>query len=94
MLSVLQAALYPPMDPAKPLLPPDFLVSYTDIVPGLRRIDCTGQVITSHKSSNNTLVSSILAPVLQVRLDKLQLQMPQVLHNLISVLSQLLGIIP
>lgn len=37
------------MEPFIPLLPEDFLVSYGDVVPGLRRFDTAGQLSISTK---------------------------------------------
>lgn len=90
----LQAEAYPAMNPVRPLLPPDFLVSYADTVPGLRRFDCNGQLTTSCKSVISTLASPMLAPQIAVQLGNLQLRLPQMLHNLLSVLPQLVGVLP
>lgn len=90
----LQAEAYPGMNPARGLLPPDFLVCYTDIIPGLRRFDLAGQTTIALKDTLNTLASPVLAAPCAVRLGSVQLLVPQLLHNLLSVLPQLLGTLP
>lgn len=82
------------MNPARPLLPQDFLVSHTDLIPGLRRFDLAGQPTTALHSSLNTLASPLLAAPAAVSLEGVQLVVPQLLHNLLSVLPELLGGVP
>jgi nephrocystin-4 len=89
-----QVEAYPAMNPARPLLPQDFLVSYTDIIPGLRRFDLAGQPSTALHSSLNTLASPLLADMCVVSFEGVQLVVPQLLHNLLSVLPELLGALP
>lgn len=82
------------MNPARPLLPQDFLVSYTDVIPGLRRFDLVGQPSTALHSTLNTLASPLLADLCAVSMHGVQLVVPQLLHNLLSVLPELLGAVP
>lgn len=82
------------MAPAKSLLPQNFLVGYSDVLPGLRRFDTQGQLTTALKSSISTIASPVLATGWALQLTQLQLVVPQVLHNLLSVLPQLVGIVP
>jgi nephrocystin-4 len=79
------------MNPARPLLPQDFLVSYTDVIPGLVRFNLEGQPTTALHSCLNTLASPVLAPLTAVACSGVQLVVPQLLHNLLSVLPELLG---
>jgi nephrocystin-4 len=81
------------MNPARPLLPQDFLVSYTDVIPGLRRFDLAGHPSTALHSSLNTLASPLL-DMCVVSFQGVQLVVPQLLHNLLSVLPELLGALP
>lgn len=57
-----QAEACPAMDPFIPLLPPDFLVSYGDVIPGLRRFDTTGQLSVTTKQVISTLANPMLCP--------------------------------
>lgn len=82
------------MQPAIPLLPQDFLVTYTDVIPGLGRFDFDGQATTALKRTLNTLASPQLAAPCALSLGGVQLVVPQLLHNLLSVLPQVLGTIP
>lgn len=49
-----QAEAYPAMDSFIPLLPENFLTSYSDVVPGLRRFDTAGQLSVSPKQVEST----------------------------------------
>jgi hypothetical protein len=89
-----QVEAYPAMQPAKVLLPADFLLCYMDVIPGLRRFDLAGQATTALKNSLNTLASPVLSPLCAASLAGVQLVVPQLLHNLLSVLPQLLGTVP
>lgn len=93
-MTPLQIEAYPAMDPAKALLPQDFLVCYTDVIPGLRRFDLAGHPTTVVKSILNTLANPLLAPTCAVSLAGIQLLVPQLLHNLLSVLPELVGAVP
>eukprot|EP00983_Pelagomonas_calceolata_P115900 1160249-Pelagomonas_calceolata.AAC.2 len=59
----MQAEAFPALAPIIPLLPENFLVSYTDIIPGLRRFDGEGQLSISTKQCINTLAGPMLSPV-------------------------------
>ncbi len=58
-----QAESYPAMLPIMPLLPEDFLVSYADAIPGLRRFDSDGQLSITTKQCISTLASPLLSPI-------------------------------
>lgn len=95
MCLCVQVEAYPAINPARPLLPEDFLVSYTDVIPGLRRFDLVqGQPSTALHSTLNTLASPLLADPCAVSMHGVQLVVPQLLHNLLSVLPELLGAVP
>ncbi|GFH23920.1 uncharacterized protein HaLaN_21615, partial [Haematococcus lacustris] len=81
-----QAEAYPAMDAFIPLLPEDFLVSYGDVVPGLRRFDTAGQLSVSAKQVISTLASPMLSPTYSVVLRRLQLALPAKLHELLATL--------
>jgi nephrocystin-4 len=66
------------MSPTRALLPQDFLVAYSDVLPGLRRFDTQGQLTTNAKASISTLASPVLAPGWVLQLAQLQLAVPQV----------------
>jgi nephrocystin-4 len=66
------------MSPTRALLPQDFLVAYSDVLPGLRRFNTQGQLTTGIKASINTLASPVLAPGWVLQLAQLQLAVPQV----------------
>jgi nephrocystin-4 len=66
------------MSRAKALLPQDFLVAYSDALPGLRRFNTQGQLTTGIKASISTLASPVLAPGWVLQLAQLQLAVPQV----------------
>jgi hypothetical protein len=110
------------MAPASALLPPNFLATYTDVIPGLRRLDmqaveredtsaggsggdggsssasssagsCSCHRFTSSlKGCLNTLARPLLAPAAAVALHGVQLLLPQLLHNLLSVLPHVIGL--
>lgn len=82
-----QAEAYPAMDAFIPLLPEDFLVSYGDVVPGLRRFDTAGQLSVSAKQVISTLASPMLSPTYSVVLRRLQLALPAKLHELLATLE-------
>lgn len=82
------------MNPVRPLLPQDFLVTYTDVIPGLKRFDLAGQPSIALHSTLNTLASPLLAAPCAVSFEGVQLVVPQLLHNLLSVLPELLGAVP
>ena len=82
-----QAEAYPAMDAFIPLLPEDFLVTYSDVVPGLRRFDTAGQLSITTKTAISTLASPMLAPTFSVVLRRLQLALPAKLHELLLTLD-------
>lgn len=79
------------MDTYKTLLPPDFLVCYRDVLPGLRRFDQNGQLCTKTNATISTLASPMLAPMCSITLKGVQLVVPQPLHNLITAMPQIAG---
>ncbi len=50
------------MDAFIPLLPQNFLVSYSDVVPGLRRFDTAGQLSVTSKQVISTMANPMLCP--------------------------------
>ena len=58
-----QAEAFPALAPVIPLLPEDFLVTYTDVVPGLRRFDGEGQLSISTKQCISTLARPVMSPI-------------------------------
>eukprot|EP00775_Hariotina_reticulata_P006048 gene6048-6286_t len=89
MLPGCQVEAYPALDIARALLPCDFLVCQSDVIPGLRRSDSTGRPTTGLKNIITTLAAPVLAPLVPVKLADLKVQVPQKLHNLLSILPQL-----
>jgi len=77
------------MNVVRALLPPDFLVCHTDVIPGLRRMDKRGNPTNARKSIISTLTDPVLAPLVPVKLADLQVRVPQRLHNLLSILPHL-----
>lgn len=75
--------MYPAMDPYIPLLPENFLVSYSDVLPGLRRFNSAGLLSTTAKSAISTLASPMLCPTYSVMLRRLQLALPSRIHDLL-----------
>jgi nephrocystin-4 len=58
-----QAEAFPALAPILPLLPEDFLVSYADVVPGVRRFNNDGHFSITAKQCISTLAKPILSPV-------------------------------
>jgi hypothetical protein len=54
------------MDAYIPLVPENFLVTYSDVVPGLRRFDTAGQLSITTKTVISTLASPMLCPTYSV----------------------------
>jgi nephrocystin-4 len=75
------------MDAYIPLLPEDFLVTYSDVVPGLRRFDTAGQLSITAKTVISTMASPMLCPTHSVVLRRLQLALPMKLHELMQTLD-------
>ncbi|GFR44041.1 hypothetical protein Agub_g5201 [Astrephomene gubernaculifera] len=82
-----QAEVYPAMEPYIPLLPEDFLVTYSDVVPGLRRFNVAGLLSTSTKTVISTLASPMLSPTYSVMLRRMQLALPMRVHDLLMGLD-------
>jgi nephrocystin-4 len=82
-----QAEAYPAMDAYIPLLPQDFLVTYSDVVPGLRRFDTAGQLSITAKTVISTLAAPMLSPTYSIVLRRLQLALPAKLHELLLSLD-------
>jgi nephrocystin-4 len=57
-----QAEAYPVGDAFIPLLPPDYLVSYSDVLPGLRRFDSAGALSVTPKQAISTLAAPMMCP--------------------------------
>ncbi len=75
------------MEPYIPLLPEDFLVTYSDVIPGLRRFSAQGLLSTTAKTVISTLASPMLAPTFSVMLRRLQLALPMRVHDLLMTLD-------
>eukprot|EP00798_Chlamydomonas_sp_ICE-L_P030493 gene30493-35511_t len=73
---VFQAEMYPAADAYIPLIPEDFLVTYSDVIPGLRRFDTAGQLSITTKTVISTLASPMISPTYSVVLRRLQLAIP------------------
>ncbi|GIL84279.1 hypothetical protein Vretimale_15928 [Volvox reticuliferus] len=82
-----QAEVYPAMEPYIPLLPENFLVTYSDTVPGLRRFAASGLLSTTTKTVISTLASPMLSPTYSVMLRRLQLALPMRVHDLLMSLD-------
>lgn len=81
------AELYEAADAYIPLLPEDCPVTYSDVVPGLRRFDAaTGQPTSSTKAVISTLANPSLAPTVSVALSRLTVALPRQLHDLLASL--------
>lgn len=78
------------------LLPEDYLMTCTDVIPGLQRFDLhSGQPTTRRNGfALNGLARPLLSPLAAVDIAGLHLLVPQQLHNLLSVLPQLLEKLP
>lgn len=87
LLILTQAEVCPAMDPFIPLLPEDFLVTYSDVIPGLRRFDTSGQLSVSTKQVISTCANPMLSPTYSVVLRRLQLALPQKLHELLLTMG-------
>jgi nephrocystin-4 len=59
---MVQAEHYPLMDDVIPLLPEDFLVTYEDVIPGLRRFDLEWNPSVQTKKCISTLAMPMLSP--------------------------------
>ncbi|GLC73822.1 hypothetical protein PLESTF_001424700 [Pleodorina starrii] len=82
-----QAEVYPAMEPYIPLLPENFLVTYSDAVPGLRRFAASGLLSTTTKTLISTLASPMLSPTYSIMLRRLQLALPMRVHDLLMSLD-------
>ncbi|KXZ51260.1 hypothetical protein GPECTOR_13g747 [Gonium pectorale] len=82
-----QAEVYPAMEPYIPLLPENFLVTYSDVVPGLRRFSAAGLLSTTTKTVISTLASPMLSPTYSVMLRRMQLALPMRVHDLLMGLD-------
>jgi hypothetical protein len=60
-------------------------VSYSDIVPGLRRFDHLGQLSTTRQLAISTLASPIIAQPFSLALRGATLWLPQRLHDMLAV---------
>ncbi|KAG2438730.1 hypothetical protein HXX76_005275 [Chlamydomonas incerta] len=88
-----QAEVYPAMEPYIPLLPENFLVTYSDVVPGLRRFSAAGLLSTTTKTVISTLASPMLSPTYSVMLRRLQLALPSRIHDLLMGLDARHGMV-
>lgn len=75
------------MDAYIPLMPEDFLVTYSDVIPGLRRFDTAGQLSITTKTVISTLASPMLSPTYSVMLRRLQMALPAKLHELMLTMD-------
>ena len=75
------------MDAYIPLVPEDFLVTYSDVIPGLRRFDTAGQLSITTKTVISTLASPMLSPTYSVMLRRLQMALPAKLHELMLTMD-------
>lgn len=75
------------MEPYIPLLPEDFLVTYSDTIPGLRRFNAAGMPSTTPKTVISTLASPMLSATYSVMLRRLQLALPMRVHDLLMTLD-------
>lgn len=75
------------MEPYIPLLPEDFLVTYSDTIPGLRRFNSEGLLSTTPKTVISTLASPMLSPTYSIMLRRLQLALPMRVHDLLMTLD-------
>ena len=78
-----QAEVYPAADAYIPLLPENFMVTYSDVVPGIRRFDTLGRLSSTTKTVITTLAAPMLSPTYSVVLRRLQLALPLKLHDLL-----------
>jgi acyl dehydratase len=69
------------LDVALPLLPEDFLLTYADAVPGLRRFDVHGTFSSSVVRCISTLAAPVLAPAASLGLRGLRFAVPLPLHR-------------
>ena len=76
------------------LLPQDFLVTQTDVIPGLRRFDLDGRLSSALKGCLNTLAAPLMAPACAADLAAVRVVVPQALHQLLGVLPLLQGVLP
>lgn len=60
-------------------------VSYSDIVPGLRRFDHLGQLSTTRQLAISTLASPIIAQPFSLALTGATFSLPQRLHDMLAV---------
>ena len=77
---------YPAMLRASPLLPENFLVTYDDVVPGLRRFDEAGLPSSSLFGIVSSLANPILNRAFTLKLSRLGLDLP---HRIYAILQQL-----
>lgn len=78
---------YPAMLRASPLLPENFLVTYGDVVPGLRRFDEAGLPSSSLFGTVSSLANPILNRAFTLKLSHLSLDLPNPVHALLRQLK-------
>lgn len=77
LLTFLQFEACPEMEAWQPLLPPDFLVSHHDAIPGLQRLDAaTGLPTSRFLGAASTLLQPRLCSVHALVLRGLQMALP------------------
>ncbi len=79
------------MEPYIPLLPENFLVTYSDVVPGLRRFSAAGALSLTTKTVISTLASPMLSPTYSIMLRRLQLALPMRIHDLLMSMDARAG---
>jgi len=78
---------YPAMLRASPLLPENFLVTYGDVVPGLRRFDEAGLPSSSLFGTVSSLANPILNRAFTVKVSRLCLDLPDPVYAMLRQLK-------
>jgi hypothetical protein len=83
-----QVTTYPVLLPAAPLLPPNCLVTYSSLVPGLQRFDEAGFLSVMGKSITSTLARPLLAPTFAVALYNIAVTLPAGFQEVLPTLER------
>lgn len=78
---------YPGLDACLPLFPQNFLVSYTDVIPGLQRFDHKGNLTHALVNATTTLANAVLCPAASVVVHGMTVRLPA---GISAVLADLL----
>jgi hypothetical protein len=96
--AIIQVDPCPALSTAQCLVPPDFLVTSRELIPGLRRFKLVTQAAqqvaawsSDIKGVTSTLAEPVLSPVTAVTLSGVTVSVPQVLHSLLAALPHLKG---